>query len=117
MSHRHYYRPGDTELDELEFELEERLLEAHWLLGDDSSAHIAEWGTRVDDGAWHQVMMMIMVIISTMIMGMITTMTVVMIVGNQGRPGIRLVLLGQILHHGMFYEKGFLFSQKQNWTQ
>ena len=26
------------------------------VIGDDSSAHIAEWGTRVDDGAWHQVM-------------------------------------------------------------
>ena len=25
------------------------------VIGDDSSAHIAEWGTRVDDGAWHQV--------------------------------------------------------------
>ena len=28
------------------------------VIGDDSSAHIAEWGTRVDDGAWHQVIMM-----------------------------------------------------------
>ena len=90
------------------------------VIGDDSSAHIAEWGTRVDDGAWHQVIMMIiitmiMVIISTMIMGMITTMTVVMIVGAQGRPDIRLVLSGQNVH-GRFYEKGCLFSKKQNWT-
>ena len=89
------------------------------VIGDDSSAHIAEWGTRVDDGAWHQVIMMIiitmiMVKISTMIMGMITSMTVVMIVGDQGRPGIRCIR--QIVH-GMFYEKGCFFSQKQNWTQ
>ena len=31
------------------------------VIGDDSSAHIAEWGTRVDDGAWHQVIMTMMI--------------------------------------------------------
>ena len=25
------------------------------VIGDDSSVHLAEWGTRVDDGGWHQV--------------------------------------------------------------
>ena len=55
MSHRHYYRPGDTELDELEFELEERLLEAHWLLGDDSSAPVElrrQWEEMVVSKGW-----------------------------------------------------------------
>ena len=25
------------------------------VIGDDSSVHLAEWGSRVDDGGWHQV--------------------------------------------------------------
>merc|ERR1719412_1392010 len=46
---------GDTELVELELELEERLLEAHWLLGDDSSAPVElskQWEEMVVSKGW-----------------------------------------------------------------
>ena len=42
-------------LEELEFELEERLLEAHWLLGDDSSAPVElskQWEEMVVSKGW-----------------------------------------------------------------
>ena len=41
--------------EELEFELEERLLEAHWLLGDDSSAPVElsrQWEEMVVSKGW-----------------------------------------------------------------
>ena len=45
-------------LEELEFELEERLLEAHWLLGDDSSAPVElsrQWEEMVVSKGWQVV--------------------------------------------------------------